>query len=118
MDRGLGDLLGIVRLQNVRTNLPCPYTVTCARSPSRGSNGSIALGLNVCNDWALRSWILSFGPLARVISPSTLAETIFDQLEEARDGYAPQLDFEIPARMFNLGDQPTLPLERKTPARS
>src|SRR5688572_22485751 len=26
------------------------------------SDGSIRLTLNVCNDWALRSWILSFGP--------------------------------------------------------
>ena len=82
------------------------------------ANGSITLSLNVCNDWALRSWILSFGPLARVISPSALAETIFDQLEEARDGYAPQLDFEIPASIFNLSDQPALPLERKTSPRS
>ena len=75
------------------------------------SGGSITLSLNVCNDWALRSWILSFGPLARVVSPSSLAETILEQLEEARDGYAPQLDFEIPARLFNLGDQPSLPLQ-------
>jgi predicted DNA-binding transcriptional regulator YafY len=75
------------------------------------ANGSITLSLNVCNDWALRSWILGFGPLARVLSPSALAEAILEQLEEARDGYAPQLDFEIPARLFNLGDQPSLPLQ-------
>jgi predicted DNA-binding transcriptional regulator YafY len=53
-------------------------------------DGSIRLTLNVCNDWALRSWILSFGPLARVVAPSSLAETILEQLEEAREGYAPQ----------------------------
>jgi predicted DNA-binding transcriptional regulator YafY len=74
------------------------------------ANGSMTLSLKVCNDWALRSWILSFGPLARVVSPSSLAEAILEQLEEARDGYAPQLDFEIPARLFTLGDQPVLPL--------
>lgn len=72
------------------------------------TNGSLRLTLNVCNDWALRSWILSFGPLARVVSPSALAEAILEQLEDARDGYAPQLDFEIVAPAF--GDHPRLPL--------
>ena len=75
------------------------------------TNGSIRLTLNVCNDWAVRSWILSFGPLARVIAPSSLAETILEQLEEAREGYAPQLDFQVPARLFNLTEQPSLPLQ-------
>jgi predicted DNA-binding transcriptional regulator YafY len=73
-------------------------------------NGSLQLSLNVCNDWALRSWIMSFGPLAKVVSPSTLAESILEQLEEARDGYAPQFDFEMPASVFNLNEQPQLPL--------
>jgi predicted DNA-binding transcriptional regulator YafY len=80
-------------------------------------NGSLQLSLKVCNDWALRSWIMSFGPLAKVIAPSSLAESILEQLEEARDGYAPQLDFEIPASVFNLNEQPLLPLPtaRKAP---
>jgi predicted DNA-binding transcriptional regulator YafY len=72
------------------------------------TNGSLRLTLNVCNDWALRSWILSFGPLARVVSPSALAEAILEQLEDARDGYAPQLDFELISSPF--GDHPRLPL--------
>jgi predicted DNA-binding transcriptional regulator YafY len=80
-------------------------------------NGSLILSLNVCNDWALRSWILGFGPLARVVFPPSLAGAILEQLEEARDGYAPQLDFEIPARLFNFGDQPALPLGSKTSTR-
>jgi hypothetical protein len=63
----------------------------------------------VCNDWALRSWILSFGPLARAVSPSSLAEAILEQLEDARDGYAPQLDFELGRSIFNLSDHPRLP---------
>lgn len=75
------------------------------------AGGSLRLSLNVCNDWALRSWIMSFGPLAKVISPSSLAESILEQLEEARDGYAPQLDFEIPATVFNLNEQPRLPID-------
>jgi predicted DNA-binding transcriptional regulator YafY len=71
--------------------------------------GSIRMTLNVCNDWALRSWILSFGPLARVLSPSSLAESILEQLEEARDGYAPHLDFEFTRSLFDLSDHPRLP---------
>jgi predicted DNA-binding transcriptional regulator YafY len=71
------------------------------------SDGSLRLTLNVCNDWSLRSWILGFGPLARVVSPSSLAESILEQLEEARDGYAPQLDFEFSGSMFS--DHPQLP---------
>jgi proteasome accessory factor B len=73
------------------------------------SDGSLRLTLNVCNDWSLRSWILSFGPLARVVSPSSLAESILEQLEEARDGYALQLDFDLTGSMFDLSDHPTLP---------
>ena len=32
------------------------------------ADGTLTLTLNVCNDWALRSWVLGFGPLARVVS--------------------------------------------------
>ena len=64
--------------------------------------------MKVCRDWALRSWVLSFGPHARVVAPSALAEEIFEQLEEARDGYAPRLAFEMP-RMYSP-PQPRLPM--------
>ena len=60
-------------------------------------DGSLVLVLNVSNDWALRSWVLSFGPLARVIAPSTLASQILEDLERARAQYVPGLDFELPA---------------------
>jgi predicted DNA-binding transcriptional regulator YafY len=73
------------------------------------TDGSIRLTLNVCNDWALRSWILSFGPLARVVSPSALAEAILEQLEDARDGYAPHFDFQIPEAAFDSSQQVKLP---------
>jgi predicted DNA-binding transcriptional regulator YafY len=33
------------------------------------ADGSVVLTLDVGNDYAIRSWILSFGPLARVVSP-------------------------------------------------
>jgi predicted DNA-binding transcriptional regulator YafY len=50
--------------------------------------GRAAITLNVCVDRALLSWILSFGPLARVVSPSSLAREIARQLEDALTQYA------------------------------
>jgi predicted DNA-binding transcriptional regulator YafY len=52
------------------------------------SSGGIRLTLDVCLDRALQSWILSFGPFARVLAPDTLAAEIADQFEEARARYA------------------------------
>jgi len=46
-----------------------------------------ALALVVSNDRALRSWILSFGPLARVTAPDTLVKAIRAELKAARDLY-------------------------------
>ena len=46
-------------------------------------DGSVLLRLNVSNDWALRSWILGFGPLARVVSPPALTTQIRDEIERA-----------------------------------
>ncbi len=51
-------------------------------------DGGVVLSLDVCNDWALRSWILSFGPLARVLTPSTLAAQIKDEITRAADRYS------------------------------
>jgi predicted DNA-binding transcriptional regulator YafY len=49
--------------------------------------GGILIALNVCLDRALTSWILSFGPLARVVSPERLAREIAAQIEDARAQY-------------------------------
>jgi predicted DNA-binding transcriptional regulator YafY len=51
-------------------------------------DGGVVISLEVCNDWALRSWILSFGPLARVIAPPTLKKQIKDEVERAAEIYA------------------------------
>lgn len=51
-------------------------------------DGAVVLTLDVCNDWALRSWILSFGPLARVITPPALAKQIKDEIDRAAERYA------------------------------
>jgi predicted DNA-binding transcriptional regulator YafY len=51
-------------------------------------DGGIAMTLDVCLDRALHSWILSFGPFARVVAPASLAKAIAEQFEEARARYA------------------------------
>ena len=50
--------------------------------------GRLLMTLDVCLDRALRSWILSFGPFARVVAPAPLAKEIAEQFEEARARYA------------------------------
>jgi predicted DNA-binding transcriptional regulator YafY len=51
-------------------------------------DGGVVLSLDVCNDWALRSWILGFGPLARVLKPATLAAQIKDEIDRASARYS------------------------------
>ena len=50
-------------------------------------DGSVTVTMRVCNDGALRSWILSFGPGVRVTAPAMLAQRIADDLENARARY-------------------------------
>jgi predicted DNA-binding transcriptional regulator YafY len=54
------------------------------------ADGTTRMTLDVCVDQALRSWILSFGPFARVIAPEHLAKDIAGQFEEALARYASQ----------------------------
>jgi len=51
-------------------------------------SGAVRVALDVCLDRALHSWILSFGPFARVVAPEALARDIAEQFEEARARYA------------------------------
>lgn len=51
-------------------------------------DGTVRMTLDVCIDRALHSWILSFGPFARVRAPESLAREIAGQFEEARARYA------------------------------
>ena len=51
------------------------------------AGGSVRMTLNVSNDFALRSWILGFGPLAKVVSPPSLATQIVEEIEGARKRY-------------------------------
>ncbi len=52
------------------------------------ASGRVAMTLDVCLDRALQSWILSFGPFARVVAPEQLARDIAGQFAEARARYA------------------------------
>ncbi|HWW88882.1 MAG TPA: WYL domain-containing protein [Vicinamibacterales bacterium] len=54
------------------------------------ASGALTVTLNVCLDRALRSWILSFGPQARVVGPQELANEIAELIEEARSRYGAQ----------------------------
>ena len=68
-----------------------PYVQERVWHPSQSveplEDGSVAVSMDVCNDGALRSWILSFGPGVRVTAPATLAERIAADLETARARY-------------------------------
>jgi predicted DNA-binding transcriptional regulator YafY len=50
-------------------------------------DGGVILTLDVTNDFALRAWVLGFGPLARVVSPPALAAQIKSELDQARSQY-------------------------------
>lgn len=50
-------------------------------------DGGVRLLLNVSNDWPLRSWILGFGPLARVMAPASLVRQIVAEVRHASDVY-------------------------------
>jgi len=52
------------------------------------ATGGVTMTLDVCLDRALQSWILSFGPFARVVAPEALARQIAEQFAEATARYA------------------------------
>ncbi len=50
-------------------------------------SGGLILTMNVCHDWALRSWILGWGHFAQVIAPASLARELKKDLETAARAY-------------------------------
>jgi proteasome accessory factor B len=68
-----------------------PYISERTWHPSQRLNqredGGVVLALDVSNDWALRSWILSFGSLARVLAPPTLVAQIKGEIDAATARY-------------------------------
>lgn len=81
-------------------------------------DGSLRLRLCVSNDRPLRSWILSFGPLARVVAPANLAREIFEAIDEARDRYQPRFTFEMLRMPAVDASQAALPLLAEHPKAS
>ncbi len=78
-------------------------------------DGSVRLTVDLCPDRMLRRWILSFGPLARVVSPTTLAERIIEELDATRRKYAPRMDLELPIVLLEeLDAQDELPWSPST----
>jgi proteasome accessory factor B len=53
-----------------------------------GDEGQLVLAMDVCHDWALRSWILSWGPFARVMTPAALAKDVRSDLQAATAHYS------------------------------
>ncbi len=53
-----------------------------------GADGKLVLSMSVCHDWALRSWILSWGPFARVTTPASLAHDVLTDLQAASTRYS------------------------------
>jgi predicted DNA-binding transcriptional regulator YafY len=70
-----------------------PYVRARVWHPSQqlqeAGDGGVAVSMNVCHDWGLRSWILSWGPFARVVAPARLAHEIRTELEAAGARYRP-----------------------------
>jgi predicted DNA-binding transcriptional regulator YafY len=57
-------------------------------------NGSVLVRLCVCNDRPLKTWILGFGGMARIVTPRSLAQEILVEAEMMRERYVPKLRFE------------------------
>ena len=53
----------------------------------RIEGGRLRLTLQVSIDWALRGWIMSFGPLAKVVAPEALASELREELARAAAQY-------------------------------
>ena len=73
-------------------------------------DGSIVLSLRVAIDVPLRSWILGWGHMAHVLAPSTLASDILEELEEAREQYAPRIPFDLQPAVNDTSAERSLPL--------
>jgi predicted DNA-binding transcriptional regulator YafY len=71
-------------------------------------DGSILVRLCVCNDRPLRTWILGFGGMARVVCPASLARDVLEEIQTARERYMPKLRFE-PLKMTIESRRDVLP---------
>lgn len=68
-----------------------PYVRARVWHPSQelrdAKDGRVVLTMNVCHDWALRSWILGWGQYVKVLGPASLARDIHSDLAAALSRY-------------------------------
>ena len=95
-DDVFGNSLGVntgpaVRIEIAFDARVAPYVRARVWHPSQrlreSPGGGLVLTLDVCNDAALRSWILSWGASARVLSPASLTAEIRADLTNATAQY-------------------------------
>ncbi len=96
-DRALTDSLGIhegtpEHIEVEFTREAAPFVVERVWHPSQTvspqRDGSVIVGLDVCADAALKTWVLGFGSRARILTPSHLATEVAAELTEASARYA------------------------------
>lgn len=75
-------------LFNVRT---APFAMEREWHPSQKfdlqKDGGVLMTMDVCNDYALQRWVLSFGSGAVVVEPLSLANRVADELEQGLTAY-------------------------------
>ena len=76
------------------------------------ADGSIVMTLEVCDDQALRSWLMGFGSGARVLVPGKLARSLFNELDRARTIYAERFGFGPVDPGPDAEEQEHLPLKK------
>jgi predicted DNA-binding transcriptional regulator YafY len=81
-------------------------------------SGGARVRLRVCDDYSLRSWILGFGAMVRVVEPADLAVRILEEHEQARLAYAPRIEFDLGSAPFtDTTAQLRLPLRSRRTSR-
>ena len=81
-------------------------------------NGRVRLSMRVCDDWALRAWILGFGGHVRVLAPKALAATILEEVKQAGEQYVQRFAFEESASPPIDSSQRVLPFAPRRRASS
>ena len=66
-------------------------------------DGSVIVTLDVCDDYALRQWILGFGRSVRILAPQALVTWMLKELEDASRQYVDG------ASLADSDAQPALP---------
>lgn len=99
VERELAPVIAERHYHRSQRTTPCP-------------DGSLLLDLDLCDDVWLRSFVLQFGHRVHVVEPASLARGIRNELDLAREHYAPVGQVEPLAAspaLFDLSAQGRLP---------